>query len=43
LFGIPLHLGPQMIWAGFIGGLTVAAVLLVSRFAGFSRGTLASS
>lgn len=37
LFGIPLHLGPQMIWAGFIGGLTVAAVLLVSRFARLSR------
>ncbi|MGH8371154.1 MAG: MATE family efflux transporter [Gammaproteobacteria bacterium] len=37
IFGIPLHLGPQMIWAGFIGGLTVAAVLLVLRFAGFSR------
>jgi multidrug resistance protein, MATE family len=37
LFGIPLHLGPQMIWAGFIGGLTVAAVLLVLRFARFSR------
>lgn len=36
-FGIPLHLGPQMIWAGFIGGLTVAAVLLVARFARFSR------
>ncbi|MGH7194732.1 MAG: MATE family efflux transporter, partial [Candidatus Saccharimonadales bacterium] len=37
LFGIPLHLGPQMIWAGFIGGLTVAAVLLVLRFARLSR------
>jgi len=32
LFGIPLHLGPQMIWVGFIAGLTVAAVLLLRRF-----------
>ena len=37
LFGIPLHLGPQMIWAGFIAGLTVAAVLLLSRFLRLSR------
>ena len=37
IFGIPLHLGPQMIWAGFIGGLTAAAVLLVLRFARLSR------
>jgi len=36
-FGIPLHLGPQMIWAGFIAGLTVAAVLLTMRFAKLSR------
>lgn len=35
--GIPLHLGPQMIWAGFIGGLTVAAVLLTYRFVKLSR------
>jgi MATE family multidrug resistance protein len=35
--GIPLHLGPQMIWAGFIGGLTVAAVLLTIRFVKLSR------
>jgi len=37
LFGIPLHLGPQMIWAGFIAGLTVAAVLLTVRFLKLSR------
>jgi hypothetical protein len=37
VFGIPLHLGPQMIWAGFIGGLTVAAVLLTARLVKFSR------
>ncbi|HET7921424.1 MAG TPA: MATE family efflux transporter, partial [Gammaproteobacteria bacterium] len=37
LFGIPLHLGPRMIWAGFIGGLTVAAVLLLARFMRLSR------
>ena len=37
LAGIPLHLGPQMIWAGFIGGLTVAAVLLTIRFVRLSR------
>jgi MATE family multidrug resistance protein len=37
VFGIPLHLGPQMIWAGFIGGLTVAAVLLTLRFVKLSR------
>jgi MATE family multidrug resistance protein len=36
-FGIPLHLGPQMIWAGFIAGLTVAAVLLTIRFVKLSR------
>ena len=35
--GIPLHLGPQMIWAGFIGGLTVAAVLLTYRLVRLSR------
>jgi len=32
VFGIPLALGPQMIWVGFIGGLSVAAVLLCYRF-----------
>jgi len=37
LFGIPLHLGPQMIWAGFIAGLTVAAGLLLRRFIILSR------
>ena len=37
LFGIPLHLGPQMIWAGFIAGLTVAAALLTVRFVKLSR------
>ncbi|HSN18221.1 MAG TPA: MATE family efflux transporter [Gammaproteobacteria bacterium] len=37
LAGIPLHLGPQMIWAGFIGGLTVAAVLLTIRLMKLSR------
>ena len=36
-FGIPLHLGPQMIWAGFIAGLTVAAVFLVYRLVRLSR------
>jgi len=40
LFGIPLHLGPQMIWAGFIAGLTVAAALLLRRFLRLSRRTL---
>ncbi|MGA9853114.1 MAG: MATE family efflux transporter [Gammaproteobacteria bacterium] len=40
LFGIPLHLGPQMIWVGFIAGLTVAAVLLLFRFVRFSRAAL---
>lgn len=37
IFGIPLHLGPQMIWAGFLAGLTVAAVFLVLRFLRLSR------
>lgn len=37
LFGIPLHLGPQMIWVGFIAGLSVAAVFLLSRFLRLSR------
>jgi MATE family multidrug resistance protein len=37
VFGIPLQLGPQMIWAGFIAGLTVAAVLLTARFLKLSR------
>ena len=41
LFGIPLHLGPQMIWAGFLGGLTVAAVFLLVRFVRLSRRALA--
>ena len=41
LFGIPLHLGPQMIWAGFIAGLTAAAVLLLYRFLRLSRSALA--
>lgn len=36
-FGIPLHLGPQMIWAGFLAGLTVAAALLSIRFLKLSR------
>ena len=36
-FGILLRLGPQMIWAGFLGGLTVAAVFLVLRFLRLSR------
>ncbi|HET7922321.1 MAG TPA: MATE family efflux transporter [Gammaproteobacteria bacterium] len=39
LFGIPMHLGPQMIWAGFLAGLTVAAVFLVLRFLRLSRVT----
>jgi MATE family, multidrug efflux pump len=42
LFGIPLHLGPQMIWAGFIAGLTVAAVLLLRRFILLSRSAIYS-
>ena len=37
IFGIPLHLGPQMIWAGFLAGLTVAAVFLVLRLLRLSR------
>ncbi|MGE5625538.1 MAG: MATE family efflux transporter [Bacillota bacterium] len=37
LFGVPLHLGPQAIWAGFIAGLTTAAVLLTWRFVRLSR------
>ncbi|HEX7964510.1 MAG TPA: MATE family efflux transporter [Gammaproteobacteria bacterium] len=37
VFGIPLHLGPQAIWAGFIGGLTVAAVLLTVRLVKLSK------
>jgi MATE family multidrug resistance protein len=40
LFGIPLSLGPQMIWAGFLAGLTVAAVLLLYRLARISQGAL---
>lgn len=36
-FGIVLHLSPQMIWAGFLAGLTVAAVLLTFRFLKHSR------
>jgi len=42
-FGIVLHLSPQMIWAGFLAGLTVAAVLLTQRFFKFSRVTRADS
>ena len=37
VFGIPLHLSPAMIWAGFLAGLTVAAVLLTARFLKQSR------
>ena len=37
VFGIPLHLSPAMIWAGFLAGLTVAAVLLTTRFLKHSR------
>ncbi|MGB9430070.1 MAG: MATE family efflux transporter [Gammaproteobacteria bacterium] len=40
LFGIPLHLGPQMIWVGFIAGLTVAAILLLHRFLRLSQRAL---
>ena len=40
LFGIPLHLGPQMIWVGFIAGLTAAAALLMYRFVRLSRRAL---
>lgn len=40
IFGIPLRLGPQMIWVGFIAGLTVAAVLLLARFLRRSRRAL---
>lgn len=40
LFGIPLHLGPQMIWAGFIAGLSVAAMLLLARYLRLSRAPL---
>ncbi|HET7175246.1 MAG TPA: MATE family efflux transporter [Gammaproteobacteria bacterium] len=36
-FGIPLHMSPAMIWAGFLAGLTVAAVLLSARFLKQSR------
>ncbi|HEV2333545.1 MAG TPA: MATE family efflux transporter [Gammaproteobacteria bacterium] len=36
-FGIPLHMSPAMIWAGFLAGLTVAAVLLSVRFLKQSR------
>lgn len=39
-FGIPLHLGPQMIWAGFIAGLSVAAILLLARYLRLSRAPL---
>ncbi|MDE2071012.1 MAG: MATE family efflux transporter [Gammaproteobacteria bacterium] len=39
-FGIPLHLGPQMIWAGFIAGLSVAAMLLLARYLRLSRAPL---
>ena len=38
-FGIVLHLSPAMIWAGFLAGLTVAAVLLTARFLKHSRVT----
>ncbi|MGH8279662.1 MAG: MATE family efflux transporter [Gammaproteobacteria bacterium] len=37
IFGIHLRLGPQMIWVGFIAGLTVAAVFLLTRFLRYSR------
>jgi MATE family multidrug resistance protein len=40
LFGIPLHLSPPVIWAGFLAGLTVAAVLLIVRFVRLSRRAL---
>ena len=34
---ITLRLSPQMIWVGFVAGLTVAAVLLVARFQTVSK------
>lgn len=34
---LPLALSPQMIWGGFVVGLTVSAILLVSRFHWISR------
>ena len=37
LFGIVLHWSPPLIWAGFLAGLTVAAVLLTVRFLKHSR------
>ena len=38
VFGFPLHLGPRIIWAGLIAGLTAAAIPLLWRFARISRG-----
>ncbi|MEL6199112.1 MAG: MATE family efflux transporter, partial [Pseudomonadota bacterium] len=40
-YAAALHfrLSPAMIWGGFVVGLTVSAVLLVSRFAWSSRQT----
>jgi MATE family multidrug resistance protein len=40
-FGIPMHLSPPIIWAGFLAGLTVAALLLIVRFMRLSRRALA--
>ncbi|MFK8051880.1 MAG: MATE family efflux transporter [Woeseiaceae bacterium] len=34
---LPLAMSPPMIWAGFVAGLTVAAILLVSRFLWISK------
>jgi multidrug resistance protein, MATE family len=43
IFGVRNGGGPMYVWIGFIGGLTVAAVLLVSRYLYISRATESSA
>jgi MATE family multidrug resistance protein len=42
-FGVHNGGGPRYVWIGFIAGLTVSAVLLVSRYLYVSRRSLAES
>lgn len=43
IFGVRQGGGPLYVWIGFIAGLTVSAVLLVSRYLYVSRRSLPAS
>jgi MATE family multidrug resistance protein len=43
IFGVRQGGGPLYVWIGFIAGLTVSAVLLVSRYLYVSRRALPES